>query len=170
MNTFDIILAIILVFGLVTGYFQGLIVEVASLASLIIGIYISMHFSYFLANILTDVGDLKPSVVQMVSFAATFFLVVLGIGLAGKFFTKLAEKIHLGFVNNILGAVFGLLKMAIIISIVLLVFDALNSKIPFVSKEKMDNSALYEPLKNLGTKVFPKLIQVRGVIEEKAEF
>ncbi len=170
MNTFDIILAIILVFGLVTGYFQGLIVEVASMASLIVGIYISMHFSYFLANILTDVGNLKPSAVQMVSFAATFFLVVLGIGLAGKFFTKLAEKIHLGFVNNILGAVFGLLKMAIIISIVLLVFDALNSKIPFVSKEKMDNSALYEPLKNLGTKVFPKLIQVRGVIEEKAEF
>lgn len=170
MNTFDIILAIILVYGLVSGYFQGLIVEVASLASLIVGIYISMHFSNFLANILTDVGEIKPSVVQIISFAGTFFLVVLGIGLAGKFFTKLAEKIHLGFVNNILGAFFGLLKMAIIISIVLLVFEALNSKIPFVSKEKMDNSALYEPLKNLGTKVFPKLIQVRGVIEEKAEF
>ena len=167
MNTFDILLAIILVFGLVTGYFKGFIVEISSLVSLIVGIYVAMHFSHFLANMLNKVTDLQPSVVQIIAFAGTFFLVVLGIGLAGKFFTKLAEKIHLGFVNNILGAVFGFLKMALIVSIVLIVFDKLNSTIPFVSKEKLDNSALYEPVKNFGTKMFPKLIQVKEDIKEK---
>ena len=116
---------------------------------------------------LNKATDLQPSVVQIIAFAGTFFLVVLGIGLAGKFFTKLAEKIHLGFMNNILGAVFGLLKMALIVSIVLIVFDKLNSTIPFVSKEKIDNSALYEPVKNFGTKMFPKLIQVKEDIKEK---
>ena len=110
MNTFDIFLAILLVVGLVTGYFKGFIVEISSLVSLIVGIYVAMHFSHFLANMLNKVTDLQPSVVQIIAFAGTFFLVVLGIGLAGKFFTKLAEKIHLGFVNNILGAVFGLIK------------------------------------------------------------
>jgi len=167
MNTFDIILAIILVFGLVSGYFNGFIVEISSLISLIVGIYVAMHFSHFLGNMLNKATDLQPSVVQIIAFAGTFFLVVLGIGLAGKFFTKLAEKIQLGFVNNILGAVFGLLKMALIVSIVLIVFDKLNSTIPFVSKEKLDNSALYEPVKNFGTKMFPKLIQVKEDIEEK---
>lgn len=168
MNAFDILLAILLVFGLVTGYFKGFIVEFSSLAALILGVYVAMHFSHFLANILNNVSDLQPSTVQIISFAGTFFLVVLGIGLAGKFFTKLAEKIHLGFLNNILGAVFGLVKIALILSIVLIVFDKLNSTIPFVSKEKLDNSTLYEPVKNFGTKVFPKLIQVKEDIEEKA--
>jgi membrane protein required for colicin V production len=50
---------------------------------------------------------------------------------------------------------------------VLIVFDKLNSTIPFVSKEKIDNSALYEPVKNFGTKMFPKLIQVKEDIKEK---
>jgi membrane protein required for colicin V production len=159
MNTFDIILAIILVFGLVSGYFNGFIVEISSLISLIVGIYVAMHFSHFLGNILNKATDLQPSVVQIIAFAGTFFLVVLGIGLAGK--------IYLGFVNNILGAVFGLLKMALIVSIVLIVFDKLNSTIPFVSKEKIDNSALYEPVKNFGTMMFPKLIQVKEDIKEK---
>lgn len=168
MNAFDILLAILLVFGLVTGYFKGFIVEISSLASLILGIYVAMHFSHFLANILNKVSDIQPSLVQIISFAGTFFLVVLGIGLAGKFFTKLAEKIHLGFLNNILGAVFGLVKIALIVSIVLIVFDKLNSTIPFVSKEKVDNSTLYEPIKNFGTKVFPTLIQVKEDMEEKA--
>jgi len=167
VNTLDIIMAILLVFGLIRGYFQGFIIEIASLASLIVGIYVAMHFSHFLANILKDIGDLKPSIVQIVSFAGTFFIVVVAIGLAGKLFTRLAEGIHLGFVNNILGAVFGLLKMALIMSIVLIVFDKLNSTIPFVSKEKLDDSELYEPVKNFGIKIFPKMIQVKEDIEEK---
>jgi len=39
MNTFDIIIVALLVFGFARGLFKGLFVEVASLAALIAGVY-----------------------------------------------------------------------------------------------------------------------------------
>ena len=51
MNTLDIILAVILIFGFVRGLSRGLFVEVASLLALILGIYGAIHFSFFAGNI-----------------------------------------------------------------------------------------------------------------------
>ena len=45
MNTFDIIIAVLLLFGFIRGLFKGLFVEVASLAALIGGVYGAIHFS-----------------------------------------------------------------------------------------------------------------------------
>ncbi|MDC1534429.1 CvpA family protein, partial [Polaribacter sp.] len=54
MNIFDIVIAALLLFGFVRGIMKGLFVEVASLAALIIGVYGSIHFSYFISDYLKD--------------------------------------------------------------------------------------------------------------------
>jgi membrane protein required for colicin V production len=167
MNLIDVVLAILLVFGLIRGYFKGFIVEVTSLISLVLGTYIAMYFSHFASDILKSMVDWRPSVIQIVSFAITFFLVVILIEMAGKVFTKLANKFFLGGVNKILGAVFGLLKVALIASVVILIFDGINGTIPFVKKEKIESSFLYNPVKNFGTIVFPKIIEAKEKIEKK---
>jgi membrane protein required for colicin V production len=167
MNIIDLILAALLIFGLIRGYFNGFIVEVTSLASLVVGIFVAIHFSHFLANILKGFADWTPSVIQVVSFAGTFFIVVILIEMAGKLFTKLANSIFLGGVNKILGAVFGLLKVALITSVVLIIFDGVNRTLPFVEKEKIETSVLYNPVKNFGTFLFPKIIATKENIEKK---
>lgn len=167
MNTLDIILAVLLIFGLVKGYFNGFILEIASLASLILGIYISMYFSHFVSSLISNWVDLDSAVTQIIAFGGTFLAVVIGVNLAGKLFTKLAESISLGVLNKILGAVFGLLKIALIVSIVLIVFDGLNKNNRFVEKAKMEESALYEPVKRFGEYLFPKLIKVKESIKIK---
>lgn len=167
MNTLDIILAVLLIFGLVKGYFNGFILEVASLASLILGIYISMYFSHFVASLISNWVDLDSAVTQIIAFGGTFLAVVIGVNLAGKLFTKLAESISLGVLNKILGAVFGLLKIALIVSIVLIVFDGLNKNDRFVEKAKLEESVLYEPVKGFGEYLFPKLIKVKESIKIK---
>ncbi len=167
MNLIDLVLAALLIFGLIRGYFKGFIVEVTSLASLVVGIFVAIHFSHFLANILKGFADWTPSVIQVVSFAGTFFIVVILIEMAGKLFTKLANSIFLGGVNKILGAVFGLLKVALIASVVLIIFDGVNRTLPFVEKEKIESSLLYNPVKNFGTFLFPKIIAAKENIENK---
>jgi membrane protein required for colicin V production len=159
MNTLDIILAIILAFGLIRGFFKGFIVEVASLAALVLGIYGAVYFSYILSDYIKGYSDWDPSVLQLVSFAGTFLIIVILISLAGKLMTKLAENIALGILNKLMGAVFGLLKVAMILSIGLLVFSKLNNSMPFVEKIKVENSILYEPVKNFSVMVFPNLIR-----------
>ncbi len=160
MNTFDIIIAALLLFGFIRGLFKGLFVEVASLIALIAGVYGAIHFSYFVGNFLADRVSWEERYITIVSFAITFAIIVLTIGLLGKLLTKIADFASLGLLNKILGGGFGALKIGIILSILLSVFTKLNNTIPFISEELEETSILYEPVKNLATTLFPKFFTV----------
>ncbi len=160
MNTFDIIIAALLLFGFIRGLFKGLFVEVASLLALIAGVYGAIHFSYFVADFLSDKLTWEERYITIISFAITFGIIVLTIGLLGKLFTKIADFAALGMLNKLLGGVFGVLKVGLILSIVLLVFTKLNNTIPFISEEQKEASILYEPIKNLAPSLFPNFLTV----------
>ena len=166
MNTFDVIIAALLIFGFVRGLLKGLFVEVASLVALIAGVYGAIHFSYFVGNFLADRVSWEERYVTIVSFAITFAIIVLVIGLLGKLFTKIADFASLGLLNKLFGGVFGVLKVGLILSIVLLIFSKLNDTIPFISNEQKENAILYEPVKNLAPTLFPDFLKV---VEEESE-
>jgi membrane protein required for colicin V production len=166
MNTFDIIIAALLLFGFIRGLFKGLFVEIASLISLIAGVYGAIHFSYFVANFLVNRVSWEEKYITIVSFAITFAIIVLVIALLGKLFTKIADFASLGLLNKLLGGVFGALKIAVILSVVLLVFTKLNNTTPFISEEQQEDSILYEPVKNLAPTLFPNFLKV---VEDEAD-
>ena len=80
------------------------------------------------------------------------------IALAGKALTKLADFAALGALNKLLGAAFGALKIGLILSVVLIVFDKMNSTIPFADEEDLEASVLYEPVKSLAPTIFPSIL------------
>lgn len=160
MSTIDIVIAVILLFGLVKGYMKGLFVEITSLVGLVLGVYGALHFSFFLSNILKDNVSWDESMIQIVAFAGTFIIILLALVFLGKALTKIAETIFLGFFNKLLGAVFGVLKYALILSIVFLIYDQINSSLKFLNKEKAKESVLYEPVKNLAPTIFPNMVKV----------
>jgi membrane protein required for colicin V production len=160
MNIIDIIIACLLLFGLVIGYRKGLFVELTSLVGLVLGVYGAIHFSYFLSNFLVSKVSWDPSLIQVIAFAGTFIIIVIALVLLGKALTTIAETIMLGFFNKILGAVFGALKYALILSVVLIIFSEFNKTFKFMDKSKTSNSVLYEPVKNLAPYIFPKLVTI----------
>jgi membrane protein required for colicin V production len=160
MNVFDIILAALLTFGFIRGLTKGLFVEIASLLALILGIYGAIHFSYFVGDILSAYVSWEERYITIVSFAITFTLIVIVISILGKMLTKIADFASLGILNKILGGVFGLLKIGLVLSIVLLVFSKLNNTIPFISEDQKESSVLYEPVKNLAPMLFPDFVTV----------
>ncbi|HKJ06264.1 MAG TPA: CvpA family protein [Flavobacteriaceae bacterium] len=159
MNTFDIILTALLVFGFAKGLFKGFFVEVASLIALIAGIYGAIHFSSFTANLLSNYVDLDEKYLTLISFAITFAVIVIAISLIGKLFTKIADFAQLGLLNKLLGGVFGVLKIGLILSVVLLIFSKLNDTIPFISENQQEQSVLYKPIKNLAPTIFPDFFE-----------
>ena len=159
MSTIDIILAALLLFGLVKGFIKGLFVEITSLVALVLGLYGAIHFSYFAANFLNSKVEWSEKYIQIISFAITFVIIVLIISLSGKLLTKLADAAALGIVNKVFGAVFGMIKIGLILSVVLIVFDKLNRNLPFVNEEKLQISALYKPVKNLAPMLFPSILE-----------
>jgi len=166
MNTFDVIIAALLIFGFIRGLLKGLFVEVASLVALIAGVYGAIHFSYFVGNFLAEKVSWDQRYITIVSFAITFAIIVLVIALLGKMLTKVADFAALGILNKLLGGVFGALKIGLILSVVLLVFTKLNNTIPFISDEQKEDAILYEPVKNLAPTLFPDFLKV---IENESE-
>jgi membrane protein required for colicin V production len=169
MNIIDILLGALLLFGLVRGLTKGLFVEVASLVALIAGIYGAIHFSDFIAEFLMERIDWGEKAINLTAFAVTFVIIVLAISLAGKALTKLADFAALGFLNKLLGAVFGVLKIGLILSVVLLIFSKMNRDIPFLEDEDLKDSVLYEPVKSLAPMLFPNMINIEDESEETAK-
>ncbi|OBX24335.1 MULTISPECIES: CvpA family protein [Bizionia] len=159
MTVIDIILVAFLGLGLVRGFLKGFFVEIASLVALIAGIYGAIHFSFYAAELLMDYVDWDEKTINVAAFAITFIVIVLVIALAGKALTKLADFAALGILNKLLGALFGVVKMALILSVLLNIFDAMNTTITFVDDENTENAILYKPVKSIAPMIFPFVIK-----------
>ena len=158
MSVIDIIIGALILYGVVKGLFKGLFVEVTSLLALLVGVYGAVHFSNYAAEILLNNFDWSVKTTKITAFAATFVAIVLAISLAGKALTKLADFAALGLLNKLLGALFGGTKIALIISVLLLIFSTLNKSIPFVSNDEIKASLLYSPIKSLAPMVLPEFM------------
>lgn len=159
MSIIDIVLGALLLFGLIRGAMKGLFVEIASLVALVLGVYGAIHFSGFAADFLESKVDWNEKTINIVAFAITFVIIVLAISLAGKALTKLADFAALGIINKLAGGVFGALKIGLILSVLLIVFNKLNKTLPFMEQDDLDESILYEPVKSLAPMIFPNLIK-----------
>ena len=166
MSVIDIVLGALILFGLIRGFMKGLFVEVASLVALIAGVYGAIHFSNFAGDFLQTKVDWDEKTINIVAFAVTFVIIVLAIALAGKALTKLANFAALGIINKLLGGVFGALKIGLILSVLLIVFNKMNNSITFIDEGHIKDSILYEPVKSIAPILFPNIIKAE---EEETE-
>ena len=122
MHLFDLLLLILLVLGFLWGLRKGLIQTLASLLALILGIYIALTFTGDLAELLTQWFGWSKKNADWVSFIVLFILTVMAIVTLGKWITKMAGLIALGWVNRLLGAFLYAAQTALILSYVLWFF------------------------------------------------
>lgn len=159
MNFLDIILGLLLLWGLWKGLKNGLFVEIASIIALIAGIYGAMHFSYYAGDYLSRNMEWEERYINIAAFVITFIAIVLIVHIAGKFLTKIADFAMLGLLNKIAGALFGALKVAVILGAILVFFDRVNSSAGMIKDDSLQNSVLYEPVKEIGAFVFSKVLR-----------
>ena len=157
MGFLDIFLGVFLMYGLIRGLWNGFFVELASLVSLLLGIFIAIKFSYLMKAWLENHGSWNPKTVQVAAFALTFILVVVGVSLLGKIFTKLADFAPLGLFNKLLGGIFGVLKTILMLSVLLNLFEKVNANHTFANQETLDNSAFYHPVRAVSKFIYPSI-------------
>lgn len=157
MQVIDIVLGCLLLYGLVRGFWNGFFIEIASLLSLILGIYLALKFSSFAQVFISSHVSWSPKTIQITAFALTFIAVVIGLSILAKFLTTISKFAGLGIFNKIAGAFFGLLKTILLISVALHFFQKMNSKASFVSKKQLVKSILYYPTLEVSGKIYPTL-------------
>ena len=145
MGFIDIVLGALLAYGVFKGFKNGLIVELASLLSLYIGIYVAVKFSSVVGNALGDTLSTSKTG-KVIAFVLTFLAVVVGIHYLAKALSKIASIVFLGWLNKMGGVVFGLLKTVLIVGIVLSLFQKVNYKNALVSIETQDKSLFFHPI------------------------
>ncbi len=155
MNTLDIILAVPLLYGLYKGFTRGLIIEIASLVGLILGIYGGVHFSHKTAAILGEHIDLTGNAMQLAAFIVTFLVILGGVYFLAKMLEKVVNLVAMKFINKLSGAGFGLLKMGIIISVCLIVVEALDQRWQFIPTRLKAESYLYSPTASVAPLIVP---------------
>ena len=134
MNSLDYILFIPLLYGLYRGFTKGLIIELASLLALTLGIYGALHFRSFTFEFLCDYVEIKNVYLELVSYGLTFLIIVMVISLTGKVLTMLIKLVSLGLINRMMGAIFGSIKVLLILSVFILFFDRFNKEFGMVNE------------------------------------
>ena len=159
MGFIDVLIGILLAYGLFRGLKNGLFVELAAIVALIAGLYGAIHFSYIVGDYLAVNMDWNEKYINLISVIITFVLIVFLVHLAGKLLTKIANVALLGFVNKIAGAIFGGLKVAVILGGLPIFFDRTNTSLNLISEERLQQSIFYPPLRELGGFVFDNVLK-----------
>lgn len=158
MSTVDIIILVCFIPGVIEGLTKGFINQVVSLLALIIGVWVAFHFSELLCPYIAHyIPGIPPTVLHVTSFIVVFFVVAVILTLSGKFLSAIVKLALLGWVDKLLGVTFALLKSAIVIGLILILFNSLNTAFHFVSDETLGESVLFSPVKNFTYNLFPFL-------------
>ncbi len=155
MNWIDLIIVVLLILSFVSGFINGFVKEVASLAALILGIWGAIKFSSFTAARLYDWFDMSGQYVGIIAFLVTFGFIVVIIHFVGIIADKIIDAVSLGFLNRLLGMVFGVIKSVMIMSVIFCVLNALDVRHRFLPRESIENSKLYNPVSDIAPALFP---------------
>ena len=143
MNYLDIIIAIILILFAIGGLKNGIIREAFSLVAFLGGIYGAFKLSDFVGKWLSEVINVSPEWMSVISFIIVFIALALLINWLGGMLAKLVESLSLGFVDKIGGLVFGIAKGFLLIGVLILLLDFFGIK-DVLKEETREGSKLYK--------------------------
>lgn len=157
MNIIDIILLCFFVLAIVQGLRKGFITQAISIVALILGTWMSFKFSSALVQWIGQWIHASETVLKITAFVIIFLLVIFGLFAIGKILEASIKIIMLGWLNKLLGVLFALLKYALIIGLLIILFNTINSSMHLVSEEYLAKSAVYTHVKTFAYSVFPYL-------------
>lgn len=166
MNTPDIILLLlVLIPGTITGLRKGFIYQVITVLAVWLGALISYQFARPFGDYLGEIIKLPANVVNVIAFILTFIVVYFVLHLLGMILRKIIKDIVGGGTDKVLGVILGIFKQALIIGLLIIVFDTINSKIVIVNRETLDESGVYGWLHDFAKAVFPflKNLVINGI-------
>jgi membrane protein required for colicin V production len=171
MNYFDLLIAGVLVWAFYSGYKKGIIYMLISFLSIIVGIYAAIHFSYLIIDWLADNLNQDVANLKILAYILTFLLVFGLLHLTGKILDKLLDAVALGFVNRLAGGLVSVGIRVVILSLLLWLFDQGNRMYPMVKQETLNESKLYNPIKDLSPVILVNLkkLQNNDALQELKE-
>ncbi len=145
MTILDWILLSPVLFGVVKGIWGGVVNEWSGLVGILLGIWVGREFKGPFEGWVENIFGFGAAASEGVAFALLFLATMVLVILLGKALTLAMKWVWLGWVNRLLGGVFGAVKYALIALVVLHLFVLIQTRVPIVSADVLDASTLYHP-------------------------
>lgn len=154
MQIIDFILIIFLLLGLYAGYRQGFVAQIFSIIGLIVGFMVAKQFYIELTSQFLKPYIDSEAISNVISFSVIWLVVTILTGLVGNLFSGLLDKISLGWLNRLIGSIIGGLKYLFLLSLIIGIFDSIDSKNQVLSKKNKEQSLLYNPTKKIASNLY----------------
>jgi len=154
MGILDIFIAAPIILGFIFGLFKGLIKELTSLVAIILGVFGAKFFEPNVSKLLLSAFNIQPGMVQAISYLILFVAITVLLLIVANMLDKLFSAIALGGLNKFFGGLFGALKFALIVSVLLNVFETFDSRLGLMKEETKKESLTYEGMLNFGPKLW----------------
>lgn len=161
MNYLDVLIAIPLAWGAYKGFQRGLIFEIAMLIGLVLGLYLAFKLSGLLETVVAKMVDAQGTALYMVTFFVVFISVILIMVLLAKFLEQILKIGKMDNLNKLAGAFFGIVKFALVVSVVLSVFRPIDRRFSVLPEKIRKESLLFEPVSKASLYIFPALKDVQ---------
>ena len=147
MTVLDIIILVVLACGFITGFIKGVIQQAFSLGGLILGIVLGTLLYKPFAGLLLGFLNMSEKTAGIVAFIIILLIVPIVCGALGKLLSKVVHAACLGFVDRLLGAVFGLFKYMLVMGLVIMILDMTGISDKIINREDKKQSRYYEPVR-----------------------
>ena len=157
MAVFDIILLALLGLAVISGVYKGLVTQVVSLSSIVVGLLVASRFTPDLTKVAMLQFSSDEKVTYIICFVLIFLACALIMALIGALVTKLFKMATLGWLNRVLGGVFAFFAAALVLGLMISAFEGLNESWAFINPEKYADLKVYAKLRDFSTELFPQI-------------
>lgn len=153
----DILILLICVGALIRGFFTGFIMQLATLAGIVLGAIFSGKMAEIISPYIERWIDASQQVITATSYLASFIIILIVVTLIGRLVNSLAKAILLDTANKLAGAVFCMGKWILIVSILLNLVVMFDSEKVIIREKVRNESYSYPFLITIAQTIIPYL-------------
>lgn len=157
MIWFDLLVIILVVATLIRGFASGLIMQIASLAGIVLGAMFAGKISGFIAPKLIVWIDGSPHIIGALAYIISFLLIMITFLLVGKMVQSFVKAIQLNTANRIAGAAFCCVKWLVVFSILINVVAEMDQGRRLIKESVRTQSHTYVAVTSISQMVVPYL-------------
>jgi membrane protein required for colicin V production len=143
MNLLDLFILIPLVWLCIRGFSKGLIIELATLIGMMLGILAAYYLSGYARDFIREYFTIGENTLKIISYTLIFLAVYLVVYIIGKVIEKSVDLLAMGWLNKLLGGIFGLAKGVVVVCIILFIFEKADPGQKVIRPNVKENSFFY---------------------------
>ena len=164
MNTWDVVLLVVLLLGAYRGYTKGILLEAVAVVAFVAAIVGALQLMSWGVGFLSDTLEAQGAWLPLLAFVLLFVGILTGVSIAGKMLKSVIHLTPIGYLDGLLGGAVGAIKWAFGLSVLFILLDYAQVELP-----NTESSELYGFVHPFAYTVVEKLRTWFPVLENVVE-